>query len=342
MKHNKLFSILFICNTALVFGQTINNSVSFVAGDTHIMYGDTIQLQEGPSGQNVTWNFSSLNNFSDTIINTYVTPSSTPFLSSFPGSNLAMYDGSGFFTYYLSNGSELSNLGLADSSSMVNFSNSQKIFGFPMTYNSSYNDNFSGTMLYDFGFPVNGTISGSIVSNCDASGTLILPIGSYMNTLRRRILVVVTTTITFVGQTSTYTDTTESFEWYHPSVKGPLLVISESIAPDSLGGSSYFYQINNQINANLQEKFGLNKELKLFPNPTNTGEIAVILNLRKVEDVRLNIIDAFGKVIDSDYISNVSKGSFTKKINTNEYSKGIYFLSLQTSTQQYTQKFVIE
>ena len=54
------------------------------------------------------------------------------------------------------------------------------------------------------------------------------------------------------------------------------------------------------------------------------------------------IHDKFGKVIDSDYILNVSKGSFTKKINTNEYSKGIYFLSLQTSTQQYTQKFVIE
>lgn len=81
--------------------------------------------------------------------------------------------------------------------------------------------------------------------------------------------------------------------------------------------------------------------LIIYPNPLN-GELNISFNLSKKEDVTLSIIDVKGTLIDKIPLTNlnVGKNHYTKGINglTNG---GVYFISLETSSEQTTHKLII-
>lgn len=83
-------------------------------------------------------------------------------------------------------------------------------------------------------------------------------------------------------------------------------------------------------------------KMMVYPVPNN-GNFIVHYNLQKEEDVNITITDLHGKVIEQKTLKNQSKGEkvFERKIRNLE-DGGIYFITIETSSEKATQKIIIE
>src|SRR6188768_1501296 len=99
----KIFTLIALLITVGAIAQPTVNSSTYPAPGTTLVYTEVnaTALSEGSGGANQSWNFSNLTATGMTSTTSYVTASSTPYASSFPGSNLAAStpDGSGGFLY---------------------------------------------------------------------------------------------------------------------------------------------------------------------------------------------------------------------------------------------------
>lgn len=81
--------------------------------------------------------------------------------------------------------------------------------------------------------------------------------------------------------------------------------------------------------------------LIIYPNPVD-GELNISFNLSKKEDVTLSIIDVKGALIDKIPLTNLNVGKNHYTMNLNGLMNGsVYFISLETSTEQITRKLII-
>ena len=79
---------------------------------------------------------------------------------------------------------------------------------------------------------------------------------------------------------------------------------------------------------------------KIIPNPFNT-EIKVEFNLPVDGTVSINIIDALGKVVGNS-VFEASKGQNTVTFNTENYSKGIYFVNFYAEGVNISSKKIVK
>jgi len=69
--------------------------------------------------------------------------------------------------------------------------------------------------------------------------------------------------------------------------------------------------------------------ISVFPNPT-MDEITVEFNLLKTENVKMNLINTSGQVIQSQELKQV-KGLYKKPIYLGDYANGVYYLQIVTN-----------
>lgn len=80
---------------------------------------------------------------------------------------------------------------------------------------------------------------------------------------------------------------------------------------------------------------------RVFPNPTS--DLAkVSFDLRDNNEIRLALTDMLGQELQVINQSQLSTGTHQFEINTNELSKGIYFVNLSVDGQIITQKLMVE
>jgi hypothetical protein len=84
-----------------------------------------------------------------------------------------------------------------------------------------------------------------------------------------------------------------------------------------------------------------NKEFELdaisiFPNPASSE---INLKWNKSNDVNIKVFNSLGKLLYSEFNQNLSNGF---KIDTNNYSTGLYFVRVNNSNGVLTKKIVIE
>ena len=82
--------------------------------------------------------------------------------------------------------------------------------------------------------------------------------------------------------------------------------------------------------------------LTIYPNPTE-GELKISFNLSKREDAKISVLDLKGKLIDEIVLTNLDLGKnlITRSINKLD-TNGIYFISLETSTERITHKLILK
>ena len=98
------------------------------------------------------------------------------------------------------------------------------------------------------------------------------------------------------------------------------------------------YKWSNTITESTENKSKTN--LNVYPNP-NTGMFSIELNDNNSNVLNLLIYNVIGKEVYSD--KNITAGKqFTKKINLEGLSNGIYFIRIDSKTNTYTQKIVIQ
>jgi hypothetical protein len=81
--------------------------------------------------------------------------------------------------------------------------------------------------------------------------------------------------------------------------------------------------------------------VKIFPNPVK--QIAHIeYNLPKEDDVQLNIYTLNGQLVYKQTYQAQWAGKHTQQIDASAFNKGVYIISITSSTEQKVSKFIVE
>lgn len=102
---------------------------------------------------------------------------------------------------------------------------------------------------------------------------------------------------------------------------------------------------NNAISTSLRglgDATGGTLRMKIYPNPTATGNFTVTYHLKDHNNVRLKLMDLSGKTLESIVLKNQVTGDNTYQLKATNIAKtGVFFVSLETSYESATQKIII-
>lgn len=92
----------------------------------------------------------------------------------------------------------------------------------------------------------------------------------------------------------------------------------------------------------LNEQSVSSLKVRVFPNPTQK-DFTVVFNLEKADNVKITLTDMTGKIIEDVFLENLEAGenTFNKRIR-NLSKGGIFFLTIETSSERAVQKIIIE
>ena len=303
-----------------------------VAGE--VFYGhacDTTGANRGAAGAGVTWDLSGLTVYQQDT-SAFVSCSSTPYCDSFPGSNIAISDGFGGYTYFITDAAKwaVNGYGSATATDNQHFSDPENIVSFPMTYNTVKADTYSSAQP---GIPWYSSGIDSFIA--DGYGTLILPSGSHTNVLRVR-------TITYSndsdGSTAAMHVRSERYMWFTPGFHFPLLVMTY----DTSGGTPYLYDVTyytggttavNDINNSAAK-------LKVYPNPAR-GTINIACTSPSDQAATIILTDITGHAVWSSVNERLSGGVNNFSYSTGSLPSGIYLLRVQAGDTAMTEKVTV-
>jgi hypothetical protein len=132
----------FVVGTANAQAPTITSSSEAVPGDILIYPQAQLSGVTLPAtGANLTWDYSGLIDSGAIEVDSFLSPSSTQFASTFPSANLALNDGGGAYSYYKTTTSDWEILGfISAGSDTTYYTSTLDEFHFPFTYGSTYID----------------------------------------------------------------------------------------------------------------------------------------------------------------------------------------------------------
>lgn len=305
----KLFTFLlatFLTST-FSFGQ-----ITLTANQHNPAVGDSYEqniddnppagVTAGPSGANVSWDFSNLNANS---VKTVDIQASTN--SNFPDADI-YFTQSGTQTYFGTQSGAFTYYGITSSSATVYLSDGEDHVRFPMTYNDSYVDSKQGTTS---GFGQTLDLEGNVTVTADGYGTLITPEATYNNSLRIQII---RTDSAYYNGTYTNTMVDTFYYWYVDAFNFPVATCSGSgnnIVINYLTGNTTGIETTESTEQIEIEQNPAENYLKLDGDINNT---------------ELVIYDISGKHIKS--FEN------TSRLNISELSPGVYFLRIKKDNKE--------
>jgi len=139
----------------------------------------------------------------------------------------------------------------------------------------------------------------------------------------------------FLIQSDIFTDTIVNI----PSTQSLYYIrVATRLTSDIPG--DFFFQLVGDVPGTKVEELALN-ELNFYPNPVE--DLAHLeFELPNSNDIQFNIIDVLGQVVYSENKVNLNSGTHKYTFNLEDYSKGIYFLTIQSEEQIKTIKFIKE
>lgn len=302
---------------------------------------DTVGVNQGPSGANQTWNFTNLTR-SDSFDVSFVAPGNTPFGSQFTNSNVASTSDNSNYTYYRANSSNLEMLGTAVTGLVIVLSNTQVLFQYPFTYNTTFTDQFSGTFTFG-GFNVLRT--GTITGTGDGWGTINLPFGSFANALRVRYDITIRDSVVVPPLVTRTTQT--SYNWFVPGKRYAVLeIIYTTIVVTNFGttnSKSVHYSPNStaigiiSYNSNVPADYSLSQN---YPNPFNPNT-RFSFALPKLSSVSLKVFDVLGREVATLVNQDLKAGSYEVTWDGSNYTSGMYFYKISTGDYTETKKMML-
>lgn len=316
---------------------TLTNSINPVPGDSMwAVYCDTLGISPGNPGANQTWDFTNLLR-RDSIHILWVATSSTPYGGQFPSSNVASTADNVNFGFSISSDSSLVTIGSVGGGTIYTYSDPQIFLKYPFTYNSSFTDNYAAAGS-------NSVIrTGTISLLGDAYGNIILPTGSFPNSLRLR------TTMTRKDSSSNtviFTNYT-AYNWYTQGKKQPVFGINYSSTSINGGPSSYvkIAAFNTNIPPTGIRQLGttIPSSYKLFqnyPNPFNPLT-KIKFDIPNSEFVRIRIYDELGQLVSSLLNQYLNSGSYELEWDAAKFSSGVYFYNMETNSFTASKRMIL-
>ncbi len=225
MKRLFFLTMILAGSIAALAQPAIGRSDFYQVGD-RVQYRvvDPGNVQPGPAGNGVTWDFSGMQrNAAEDYELYWADPSVAPNAANFPGANMVQVQdaGQGFTAYSFLQatntfiqleGLDVPNLGV------VTYSDKSRWVNLPLAFNSTQTDPFVG----QYTFSSNGVSgisnrTGQLTTTYDGYGTLILPDGKRFEGARRLKLVqVVNDAVTVQGFSITTRVETTTYQWFLP------------------------------------------------------------------------------------------------------------------------------
>lgn len=81
-------------------------------------------------------------------------------------------------------------------------------------------------------------------------------------------------------------------------------------------------------------------EVSLYPNPTNSNT-TIEFNLNKAETVTVNVLSVLGQVVYTKTLTNLSAGTQTIDLNSENWANGIYNVTIATSNGNVSRKLEV-
>jgi len=88
-----------------------------------------------------------------------------------------------------------------------------------------------------------------------------------------------------------------------------------------------------------KQDYDKNNIFSVYPNPTN-GKINLFFTINSTSKTKISISDIYGKIIYYKE-NNLHAGTHTEQIDLNNFSNGVYFISLNTTEQKSTRKIIL-
>lgn len=298
-----------------------------IPGYSQTVYdADTALYTPGSAGTAQTWDFSGLTYNGFTSTTEYVDPALTVYGFMFPGSTVAEDDGTGSFTYYALSAADLTDLGGADPSFAMTYTNPETVMKYPFAYSNWNADSFSGSYS-------GISISGNMIVAADAYGTLLLPSGSY-NTLRVKSQ----EHYTISYSTGSVTVDVTAYSWYTATDRSPVMQYLTGTESGSVTNYDKYITVNAEV-VGISEAHKDDAFLSVYPNPAH-GSCTVNYSLDASAAVSVTITDISGREImnvskgiqpagsrsETIDLSSVAAGSYIVKLN---YGNGIAYKKIQ-------------
>lgn len=307
---------------------TLNEGDMAQVGGQYIFINDTTPtVTPGSAGANQTWNLTGINNsYIDTTF--ALSPSSTPYNSSFPSSNLAMkaiIPGAGESYEYANLGSDsllvmgtvVSNMG------ELNYGTYKPAdigMVFPATYNTQWTGSAINTVKVGIspGDSAKEVILVTYTNVVDGWGTVTTPAGSF-NALRVSVTFqpqydslyeCLGGTWVFAGMVPS--SKAVSYNWY---AKGQGNFVAE-IEEDGNGNVLSADYMKNAVPAGINEITN-NLSVSVYPNPAS--DYVNILISSAAQTGYVKVLDITGREVENDVLNN---GKI--QINTSAYANGMY------------------
>jgi hypothetical protein len=304
----KIFwSILLLPATALC-QPTLNNAENFTNGTILKFINCNTNVNEGNSGPNQIWNFSTLSPLGDTITESIVLPSSTPNASLYPSANLVQQYSNGSFVYVNKTVNENKMVGYSEPGLDISYPDPILFAKRPVTYGSVFTDTFTSSFTAN-SFNFSG--SGTVTISADAYGTLILPNATYSNVLR-----LTTTQIqvdTLLQFSTTYTTTVKVIRWFDATHVSALLKIDSTGSP-SFNQKRVEYLLNESVTGIQEEQ--KDSEFLLYPNPAK--DRITFMGVENGEVALYNVTGA--KMMEQKTKQGINT------IDVSLFSEGVYYL----------------
>lgn len=263
-------------------------------------------LIPGMSGENATWDFSSLN---APLVSTLrlVEPSETPYYNFFPQSNYCyelVHSNGVLYQYNILTETSLNFLGQASPTTNQVFVynvDPVKIFDLPYIYGSTFTDVFATT-----------NTTGTFTSTYDSYGTIILPFGTFTNVVR---------------QISNYARL--QYTWYHTN---PYYQLARLDIDYGAFGQRRFTMWENTTQLSLPQIENQSSFI-LYPNPNNGNFIIT----SEKQLLQIIITDIMGKEID-----NISPNSLSTEITLKNCKTGTYLIKCITENNVLFKKIIVK
>ncbi|MEZ4938163.1 MAG: T9SS type A sorting domain-containing protein [Crocinitomicaceae bacterium] len=316
MKKIYLFGASFLlCLTSLAQPTITSNSNPSI-GQSFSYLRFTWDGNPGTTGANQSWDFSALSG--QALAMSYIDPSTAPSASSFGAANICVNAASQVYQFNNNTSSAQEIIGFYTASGTTVYSDPEKIMEFPCTYQTTWNDNLSGTI--STGFTRAGTVSG----DADSYGTLILPSGTYNNVLRVKI--VEDYEDSYQG-TPIYMTLNTIYMFYLEGQHSPILALTHS---NTAGQSTYYgnYMDNPVLGTNTIEE----ENLKIYPNP-----VKEVLNFSIPQTIESNYnVEIYS--MTGQQVLNYSKPIST--VDVSDFDSGVYLVILTNGDTVIREKIV--
>ena len=339
---SSITSLFFVlCAIALQAQPTITKDVVFDLGATApIQFVDNF-FQPGASGENVSWDFGSVNATGNAWTWEAKDAATTQFADSFPSANLAFPfpqgDTAENLVYYRFSNDSLQLVGAASTNIggtgetfyTILEEDPDLIATFPFTYQSSHTDTYRGVNWVTFGgMLLNQTRTATTERKVDGYGTLITPLGTFQNAVRVKTTEFIRDSAFFVIPIISTQEITR-YTWYAEG-EDYVLMHMDSIAQNNQGFTNLVYSSfyrSGQVTTSIDEQALADQwKLTVFPNPSS-GNMTLSMESSHAGSTRITLHNMARQVLWEDQIQGFSGKHM---LDFAQIPSGFYLLRVQT------------